>query len=215
MALGTEYFQHGNLERALTNLRKSLKYDPNSYAANAMMALVFEELKRFEEAEEYYKKAIDLVSPDSHEFGSIHNNYAGFLCAQDRLEEAGKHYRMAYEHTLYQTPEIALENGGICYQQHHDLVTAEGYFRLALKKNPQMPRSLFGMAQLSFDLKRYLQGRAFIQRLLEVKPANAESLLLAVKLELALNDKNSAKKYADKLRGQFPGSVEVTRLPEI
>jgi type IV pilus assembly protein PilF len=201
------------MEPALANLKKAIQYDSESYEANAMLALVYEELKRFDEAEEHYLHAIKTVSRDSHEYGAIHNNYAGFLCARGRLEEAGKNYRIAYEHTLYRTPEIALENGGICYQQNKDLVTAEGYFRLALKKNPRMPRSLFSMAQLSFDRQRYLQGRAFMQRYLEIqKKPDAKSLLLAVKLELALGDQKNAQKYADLLRERYPESSEVNML---
>ena len=212
VALGTEYFQQGNIESALLNLKKGVHYDEDSYVGNAMLALVYEELKRFDEAEAYYLKAIDVVSDDSHEFGSIHNNYAGFLCSRGRLEEAGLHYRKAYEHTLYQTPEVALENGGLCYQQHNDLVTAEGYFRLALQKNPNKPRSLLAMAQLSFDMKRYLQGRAFIQRYHDVIDGGAESFLLALKIEQALGDMVSEKKYAELLRTRFPDSKEAASL---
>ena len=216
VALGTEYFQQGRLEAALANLKKGIQYNPDSYVGNAMLALIYEDLERDDEAEKYYLKAIDVVPADSHEFGSIQNNYASFLCSQGRLDEAGLHYRKAYEHTLYQTPEMALENGGLCYLQHNDLVTAEGYFRLALKKNPNMSKSLLAMAQLSFDMKRYMQGRAFIQRYHEVPEAGeAESLLLAIRIEKALGDKASEKKYTELLKSRFPDSSQAALLVDL
>ena len=216
VTLGMEYFQQGRLESALANLKKGIQYNPDSYVGNAMLALIYEKLDRDDEADAYYHKAIDVVSDDSHEFGSIHNNYASFLCSMGRLDEAGQHYRKAYEHTLYQTPEVALENGGLCYQQHNDLVTAEGYFRLALKKNPKMPQSLLAMAQLSFDMKRYMQGRAFIQRYHEMQEDSvAESLLLAIRIEKALGDKASEKKYTDLLKSRFPDSSQAALLVDL
>ena len=215
VALGTEYFQQGRLEAALANLKKGIEFDSDSYVGNAMLALVYEELERDDEAEKYYLKAIDVVSADSHEFGSIHNNYASFLCSKGRLDDAGLHYREAYEHTLYRSPEVALENGGLCYQRHNDLVTAEGYFRLALKKDPKRPISLFAMAQLSFDMKRYMQGRAFIQRYHEELEGGAEGLLLAIRIEKALGDKASEKKYTELLKSRFPDSSQAALLVDL
>ena len=215
VALGTEYFQQGRMEAALANLKKGIQFNPDSYVGNGMLALIYERLERDDEAEKYYLKAIDVVPADSHEYGSIHNNYASFLCSKGRLDDAGLHYRKAYEHTLYQSPEVALENGGLCYQRHSDLVTAEGYFRLALKKDPNRSTSLFAMAQLSFDMKRYLQGRAFIQRYLDEIEGGAESLLLAIRIEKALGDKASEQKYTELLKSRFPDSSQAALLVDL
>lgn len=214
-SLGASYLQYGRVEKALRSLKKALYYDEDLYTANSVIALVYQQLKRNEEAEKYFKRSLKLVSMDSHEYGAINNNYAGFLCSLGRLEEAERHFRRAIDHTLYRTPELALENGGICFFEHGDLVKAEGYLREALKHVDKLPRSLFYLAEISLQKGRYLQARAFIQRHLDVSEPNPKGLLLGVKIEKALDDEASARKYADKLVELFPTSKEVNMLADL
>jgi len=216
VSLGAEYFQHGRLEPALQYLKKAVQYDKKSYPANALLALVYEQLGRYDEAGEYFRRAIDLVDTDSRDFGSIHNNYAAFLCSRGKVSDAASHFRIAFEHSLYATPELALENGGLCFIRHDDLESAEGYFREALKRNGNLPRSLVSMAEISLKGEHFLAARAFMQRFLAIQTRpGAADLLLAVRIERAMGDDVSARKFGQTLRQQYPTSEEVKQLAEL
>ena len=91
-------------------------------------------------------------------------------------------------------------------------VMAEKYLREALLINPKLSGALFQMAKLSFDTGKNLPARAFIERYFQAAEDTPEALLLAVKIERALQNKNAEASYALRLRSKFPTSVEAGNL---
>ena len=89
------------------------------------------------------------------------------------------------------------------------------YLRRALKLAPDFPDALITMTKLNYEQKDYLKTRAFLQRYEAVAQHDAESLLLAYRVEMAANDQRSANKYKLLLEAHFPDSdqaQEVRRL---
>jgi type IV pilus assembly protein PilF len=71
------------------------------------------------------------------------------------------------------------------------------------------------MSRLTFEQKNYLKARAFMQRYEAVSGHTAETLLLAYKIELALNNAKAANTYKLMLENNYPDSdqtAEVRRL---
>jgi type IV pilus assembly protein PilF len=91
---------------------------------------------------------------------------------------------------------------------------AEQFFRKALDVNPALPSALLQMSRLSFDQKKYLPARGYLQRYIAVAPHTAESLWLGVRIENQLGDYNAVSSFALLLRNQFPGSNEARQLLE-
>ena len=208
--LGIGYLQQGQRELALSKLRRALELDPSLPSAHNALAIVYDQLGEVGLAEQHYRRAVSLGPQDS----SSHNNYGTFLCKRNELDKAEEQFLLAIKNPLYETPEFAYENAGLCALRKPDLEKADKYFRTALQLNPKLPSSLYQMAQLNLDRGEYLPARAYMQRYTSVAKHNAQSLWLGVRIERALGDKNAVASYALLLKSNFPDSDEARQLQE-
>ena len=206
--LGIGYLQQGKPELALEKLKKALDIKDDFAPAHNAIALVYEKLQKFDEADDHYQEAIDLAPGD----GGMYNNYGVFLCKHGRLKQAEENFIKALKTPRYNTPELAYENAGSCALQIPDIEKAENYLTNALERNPELPNALYNMAQVRFEQKRFLASRGFLQRFEAVSKHHAQSLWLGVRVEKQLGDVNAAKKYAKQLQSKFPKSNEFKLL---
>ena len=207
LELGMAYMEKNDNEKALKKLRKAIQLDPQYADAHNAIAILYSRLGEDNKAGAHYEKAVKLEPRNS---GAL-NNYGQYLCSHDQQQKADTMFKRALDNPLYQTPEFAYLNAGICAKGAQDLNQAESYFRAALKQNPYMVPALFQMADLSFSLKRYLPARGYIERYSETAQHNAKSLWLAIQIERALGDFDQEASYALQLKNNFPDSQE-TRL---
>ncbi len=203
--LGIAYFREGRMNLAMEKLQKALEQEPNLPVAHSAIAVVYERLGELAAAEEHYRRALSLAPDDA----KIQNNYGQFLCQQNRLEEADRHFQRAVSDPLYETPEAAYTNAGICARRIPDDKKAENYFRQALEKNPTYPMALLQMLRLSYDHQEYLRARAYLQRFQQSARHNAESLWYGVRVESALGDKNAVSSYGLALKNNFPDAPQT------
>ncbi len=208
--LGIGYLREGKFEQAHNRLQRALEADPNFSTAHNAMGLLQEQLKDPRRAEYHYRRAVSLNPADS----AAQNNYGGFLCRQKRYEEGEARFIKVTENPLYETPEIAYANAGVCMKLAGNYEKAEHYLRSALQINPKIPQALFAMSELSYEKERFLPARAYLQRYLEVSPHSPQSLWLGVRIERELGDKNTASSYAMLLKSNYPDSRETQLLLE-
>jgi type IV pilus assembly protein PilF len=208
--LGLGYLSNGQLSQAWERLNAALEADPNYATAHNGVALVYHRLNEPEKAERHFKRAIELNPSDS----AAQTNYGVFLCGRGRIDEGEKHFLKAVENPLYDKPAIAYANAGLCKLRADDPSGAETYFRAALRADPRFAVALLNMAELSFDNKRYLAARAFMQRYEEVRRHRSRSLWLAVRIEDKLGDKDAVSSFAMLLKSSYPDSPETQMLLE-
>ena len=142
-------------------------------------------------------------------------NYGLFLCNRGRVDEALLQFRLAVKNRMYDEPESAYTNAGICALKIPDPDLAETEFRNALKANPQYSQALYQMAKLTFSQRHYLQSRAFIQRYEELAVHTPGSLWLGFQIEQRMGNDRQAVQYAQRLKRQYPESRETTNLLEL
>lgn len=207
LQLASGYIQRGQLEFAKENIEKALRVDADHTQANNMMAILQWRLKNYNEAEEYFRRAVS-----DRDNAEAHNNYGVFQCERGRTDEAEASFKRAIANPLYRTPAHANENAGLCLYRARRPARAETYFREALKIEPRLPNSLLHMARLTFDSGRALAARGFMQRYFQATQDTPEALLLAVQIERALKNKDEEASYAVRLRGKFPTSPEAQQL---
>lgn len=206
--LGSSYMQRGQLNVAKEELDKALKIVPDDPQANNIMAVLQWRLKEYDQAERSFKKALDSAPKNS----SVRHNYGAFLCDRGKIDEAIKQFDIAASDPLYGLLAEVNLNAGICLMRKPAPVAAEKYFREALKNNPRLSGALFYMAKISLDSGKDLAARGFIERFFQSTDETPESLLLAVKIERALRNKDAEASYAIRLRGKFPNSPEAAQL---
>ncbi len=206
--LGSTYMQRGQLAVAKEELDKALKLAPDHSQANNIMAVLQWRFKDYDKAEQLFRKA--LASDEKN--ASAQHNYGAFLCENGKITEAVKHFDVAAANPLYPYAAEVNLNAGLCLMKKPTPAAAEKYFREALRINPKLPGALYQMAKLSLDSGQALSARGFIERYFQSAEDTPESLLLAVKVESALRNKNAEASYALRLRGKFPASPEVAQL---
>jgi len=206
--LGASYLQRGQLNVAKEELEKALKEMPDNSQANNIMAVLQWRLNKYDEADRLFRKALDKDADNS----SAHHNYGAFLCDRGKLDAGVRHFDAAAGDALYPyTAEVNL-NAGVCLMKKPAPAAAEKYFREALRINPKLPSALYQMARLSANSGQRLSARGFIERYFQSADDTPESLLLAVKIERVLGNKNAEASYALRLRSKFPTSPEAGQL---
>jgi len=206
--LGAGYFARGQYAIALQELRKARDADDRYAPAYNILGLVHGELREDRQAEENFRRAIDL-SPG---YSEAHNNFGIFLCQRKRGAEAMPRFESALANPLYATPEKALANAGNCILEQGDLAQAEVYFIRALKRAPGQPTALLGMAEVNYRNGRWLAARAQLRQLGEAAELGAQALWLGVRVERRMGDREAEASYGAQLRRRFPESLQTQWL---
>jgi type IV pilus assembly protein PilF len=207
-SLGLEYMNRGQYEVALGKLKKAVKEDPGYAPAHTVLAVLYERIGEMDLAGKHYKKAFEADSTG----GDANNNYGVYLCKTGESKQAIEHFLRALDDPFYSTPAVALSNAGSCELGVGNLVKADEYLRSALKMEPDFPDALLNMARLNFAQQNYLSSRAFMQRYEVAAKHQAESLLLAYRIEMASRDSRAANKYKILLEANFPDSNETAEV---
>ncbi len=207
LELALVYMKRNDSKRALNKLLKAIKIDPQFAEAHNALGILYSRLGEDGKAGDHFKRAVNLAPQDPRAL----NNYGQYLCRHNQRQKADKMFTRAVANPLYQTPEFAYLNAGLCAKNNQAFEQAEIHFRSALKANPYMAPVLFQMAELSYQLGRYLPARGYIERYGSASKHNPRSLWLAIKIEKALGDRDTAASYALQLKNKFPDSEE-TRL---
>lgn len=210
MNLGAGYLRQGRYDLAIERLQRALKQDPRLAEAHTTIALAYDRIGSKEDAEQHYKRATQLEPNNA----ASANAYAVFLCRENRWKDAAPYFRRAADNPTYSTPEVAYTNAGVCARDAGEVDKAEENFRAALTRDPTFADALAGMIELSYDQKKYLQARAFMQRYLDVQQPTAPLLWMCFNIEQELDNQPAAQRCAEQLRTRFPQSPEVAQLQE-
>lgn len=208
LALG--YMKRGQDDIAAQELKHALEMSPNHPRSNYYMAKLKTRGQELDEAEKYYRAAIDA----DPKYSEALHDYAALLCARGNRDKAMKFFDRALADTGYASRPLAFQHLGECLYNTppRDAAGAEKSLRAALDLNPNLPAALRLMAQISFDGGKWLSARGFIERYFSTRQDSPAALLLAVKIERALKNEPAANRYATKLMSAYPKSPEARSL---
>lgn len=206
--LGAQYFAAGNIGVALEEFNIAAAAERRYVPAQYMLGLVYMELKDDVQAENHFKRALDLDSNNSE----ARNNYGWFLCQRGKVEDSIKQFMAALKNPLYETPDKPYVNAGICTLKLRDDKGAEEYFLKALKMRPNQPQALLALADIYFRAGDFPNARAQMLVFMKAHSPTPDALWLGVRIERKLGDRASESSYAQMLRQRFPVSKETQAL---
>jgi type IV pilus assembly protein PilF len=206
--LAIEYLKIGKLATARDMIERALTQDPRSPGVQATAGLIYERLGETAKAERAYATAARLGKDDPN----IQNTYAGFLCRTGKAIAGEKLFVDVARSPLYQTPEVALVNAGVCMRGAGDDINAERYFRQALTIKPNLPEAMLQLGNLALDRGDGAQAREIVQRYLALNPPSSEVLWLGFRAERKLGDSTAAAGYARRVQTEFPASEQAQSM---
>jgi type IV pilus assembly protein PilF len=210
--LAAAYYERAQYKIALDELATAIRADSDYAPAYNMRGLVHMTLLENAEAEQDFRRSleIDSANPDAN------INYGWFLCQRGREKDAIGHFMVAARDPLYQTPEKAYLNAGLCSKMAGHIQDAETYLQRALLMRPELPDALVQLAEVSFINGDYAGAKSYLLRFERTKtPFTAGNLLLAVRIERGLGDRRAQAAYAAQLSKDFPDSREAQLLKQI
>jgi type IV pilus assembly protein PilF len=208
MQLAIEYLRMGKLASSRDFMERALSEDPSSPDVQMTAGLVYERLNDMRKAEHAYSTGARLGKGDPN----IQNTYAGFLCRTGKAVAGEKLFAEVAANPLYQTPEVALVNAGVCVRGTGDVVDAEKYFNRALAIHPNLPEALLQLGNIAFDRGDAAQAHDVVQRYLAVNPSTPEVLWLGFRAERKLGDATMAATYARRVQTEFPNSEQAQMM---
>jgi len=209
--LAMEYMKRDQLTVARDRVEKALTLNSRDVTVQLAAGLVYERLQDTKRAEGHFRKALraDADSPEAQ------NALGAFLCRHKEFDKGEAMFLKAAQNPLYRTPGVAFTNAGVCARSAGEPERAEGYLRQALNASANYSEAFLQLAGVLHDRGNNLQARAFVERYLSAAPATPDVLLLGHQIETALQDREAAAAFGERLRKEFPDSVQLRVLDDI
>jgi type IV pilus assembly protein PilF len=211
--IASYHLRRGNLSAARSRIQRALEQDPRSVEAHLVSAELWTRLADATRAERHYRKALSF---DRRPAAAL-NNYATFLCRQDRLDTAIDRWEEAAADRLYAHRAMALSNAAQCLNDRGNPVQAgqaADYWRKALTLQPGYPPALRGLAEWSLARGHTRAAGDWYSRYTERVEDSASGLWLGIRIARAANHAERQGRLTARLRELFPASRQAARLTE-
>lgn len=210
LQLATGYLEQNDLVNSKRHLANATRIDPNSSELQAIWGLLYSREGETKLADKSFLQALKLDATNS----KARNNYAAFLFANGRFDEAYKQLQLVVEDTQYEQRPQAFENLGLAALRLQKSQEAEEAFKRALQLNPNQLRSSLELCSLMIAKKDLAQARAYYTNYLTLGqfyniPHNPRSLWVGIQLEAAMGNKGNVLTYGKQLETNFASAPEL------
>lgn len=204
--LGAMYFQNSHWSAALDELGIALSADSGYVQAYSVRGLVYAQLKEYVKADNDFQRALSLAPGDPE----VNNNYGWYLCETGKPLQSIPYFLQAVKNPLYETPDRAYTNAGMCAVKAGDLDGAQRYLLNALRfARDGAPATRLELAKLFYLRGINDESRIYLtDALKQMEPPTAEALWLGLRLERRLGNRGGEGGYAAQLRSRYPASPE-------
>jgi type IV pilus assembly protein PilF len=205
MELAVGYFEQGQTNVALDELKQVIASDPTFPEAHNLRGLIYMRLNDMRQAEESFRRAVAL---DPRDANTLHN--LGWLqCQQARYDESFKTFSQVLAQPMYTDRAKTLMAQGLCQARAGRTAEAEKSLAHSYELDAANPITGYNLANLLYRRGDLSRSQFYIRRLNNSDMANAETLWLGVKVERRLNDRTAMTQLGDQLKKRFPQSAQT------
>jgi type IV pilus assembly protein PilF len=205
MELATAYYQRGQLTTALDEVKQALISSPDMGEAYNLRGLIYAGLGDDERAQESYRRALQINPRD----GDTMHNYGWYLCQRRSFGPAQTLFQQAIAEPSYFNVARTMTASGMCLARDGRWADAQAMLGRAFERDPSNPATSFYLAEVLFHEGQYERARFYIRRVNAVaEQTTAQTLWLAAKIEMKMNNRQEANEYGLQLRNRFPQSRE-------
>jgi type IV pilus assembly protein PilF len=205
LELATGYFEQGQINVALDEIKQSLMADPTFPDAYNLRGLAYMRLNDIPLAEDSFRKALALNPRDA----DAAHNYGWLMCQQGRYGDSSRFFAQAVANPTYTGKAKTLMAQGVCQVRAGQRTEAEQSFLQSYELDAGNPVTGYNLASLLNDRGDLTRAQFYIRRLNNSDLANAETLWLGIKIERKLNNRDAVRQLGDQLRKRFAQSREA------
>lgn len=205
LELAVNYFQMGQTNVALDEVKQAVATDSGFADAHHLMALIYMRLGNLAQAEDSLRRAHGLRPNDP----DVMHNFGWLQCQRQRYAESMSWFDRALATPTYTARSKTLMSQGICLERSGDMVASEQVLTKAYELDAGNPVIGYSLASLKFKKGDTKQAQFYVRRVNNGEFASAESLWLGVKVERALKESIAMRQLGEQLRKRFPDSREL------
>lgn len=205
LELASGYFEQGQINVALDELKQALIADPTYVDAYNLRGLVYMRLNDLPLAEDSFKRAL-AINPRN---ADVAHNYGWFLCQQARYPESFRLFGQAIANPTYPGQAKSLMTQGICQVRAGQRPEAEQSLTKSYELDAGNPLTAYNLSLLLFERSELVRSQFYIRRLNNSELANAETLWLGIKIEQKLNNPQVVQQLANQLKRRYGQSREA------
>jgi type IV pilus assembly protein PilF len=205
LELAAGYFEQGQTNVALDEIKQSLMLDPTFADAYNMRGVIYMRLNNAPLAEDSFRRALAVNARDP----DVSHNYGYFLCQQARYEESFKLFNQAISNPVYGGKAKSLRTLGVCQLNAKQFADAEKSLTQSYELDAGNPVTAYNLANLLYERNDLVRAQFYIRRLNNGELANAETLWLGAKTERKMNNIAAVKQLGEQLRKRFPQSPQA------
>ncbi|MGE0625413.1 MAG: type IV pilus biogenesis/stability protein PilW [Pseudomonadales bacterium] len=203
--LARGYLEQGATDRARTALNKALEIDSKSVEAYVLLGVLNAAESDYGLAEKHFRTALGINPKDAMAL----NNYASFLYARKRYDEAVRYLRVLVQDPGYRARSQAYENLGLAELKVNDVQAAKESFTRALQLSFTQPISNLELAQIAFDDGDIKAAATHYDAFRAQAQQSARSLCLGMKIASRQGDTDRMASYALAMNNLYPNARET------
>ena len=205
LELASGYFEQGQTNVALDELKQALIADPTYVDAYNMRGLVYMRLNDLPLAEDSFRRALAINPKDA----GVAHNYGWFLCQQARYPESFRFFGQAIANPTYAGQAKSLMAQGMCQVRAGQRPEAEQSLVKSYELDAGNPLTAYNLSLLLFERGELARSQFYIRRLNNSELANAETLWLGIKIEQKLNNQQVVQQLGSQLKKRYGQSREA------
>jgi type IV pilus assembly protein PilF len=209
MELATGYFQRGQYNTALDEVKQALVSKPDLRDAINLRGLIYAAMGEQQLADENFRRALTLYPNDAD---TLHN-YGWLLCQQQNWAPAEERFDQALAQTAYRAPARTWMAKGVCQARAGRMAEAERSLARAFELDPASPAVAMNLSEVLYRNKQFDRALFYVKRVNgQQEQSNAQSLWLELRIERRLGDTMRVSELGQQLRRLYPQSPELKAL---
>jgi type IV pilus assembly protein PilF len=208
MQLAIEYMKLGKLAASRDYHRARAQRGSGQRERADDGGLVYERLNDMPRAERAYSAAPRLGKDDPN----IQNTYAGFLCRTGKAAAGEKLFVEVARNPLYQTPEVALVNAGVCVSSTGDRGRRRALFQPRAGDSSEHARGHAAARQHRHRSRRRRAGARHRAALSGGESADARSSVAGLSRGAQAGRFDRGGRFARRVQTEFPNSEQAQMM---
>ena len=210
LVLAVAYFEQGQNEVAMQEVRAALQIDPHHAGAYNLLGLVHQRNNALALAQQSFETSAHWAQQQGNHsaLADAQHNLGWLLCLQAQYPSAQMQFSHALSQPLYQQPSKTHMAAGLCHLRAGQPDDARQSWLSSLGIDPRNPTTRYQLALLDWR-SHPEQAQALLAPIHAQQQGNAESLWLAVRVAHALQQPNEVQHLGQQLQQRYPESAQA------